>query len=557
MKNPKRIMMIVLGLALVFALFAGCGGGTDPTEAPATEEPAAGTTQEPAGEPAEEPGDASGLPLVDELTELTLWATINPGALAIIDSYSDNTVIKKAEELTNVHLECTSVAGDMARDAFPLMINTGDYCDYIGSIFQMYGDGMDAAIDNEIIIDLSPYLEEYAPNYWEVFNSNPGFVRDLTTDTGNIAVFGMMGTDFMVDAGYMVRQDWLDDQGLALPETYDDWYDTLKVFKSEYDATLYINPYGLGNRQTLTDGYGVASTYDAMEGYSPFYVIDGEVRLGYIQPEFKDYLTMMAQWYSEGLIWPDFPTGGIVMTMKDSEAYQPFLNGKIGFGMLEMGNITSAPQQATEEGMVLAAVTNPVLNKGDTTHIATAKGRAEPKWAVSTSCEDVALACRYIDFWFTDTGYELGNYGLEGEAFNWVDGERVWTELLVNNPDGVDFKALSTIYMLDDHPFLLDSHRTDSIYSPEELAASDTWLSNRDGAWGYPTAASMTAEEAELFSVKWNEINTYTSETIPQFIMGTLDIEAEFDNFVARIQELGLEDCATAKQEAYNRYVSR
>lgn len=558
MKKLSRVLLIVLALSMVLALFSACGGGGTASPAPETDPPASTTapTEEPAGEPGDEQED-TGLPLVDELAELTLWATINPGALQIIDSYSDNTVIKKAEELTNVHLEATSVAGNLAGEAFPLMINSGDYMDYIGSIFQLYGEGMDAAIDNDIIVDLKPYLEEFAPHYWEVFNSNPGYARDLTTDSGKIAVLGQMGDGFRIDAGYMVRQDWLDEQGLPLPETYDDWYDTLTVFKSEYDATLYINPMGLGNRQTLTDGYGIAATVDPMEGLSPFYVIDGEVHFGYTQPEFKDYLTMMAKWYSEGLIWKDFPTGGTVMTMAQSEAYQPFLSGKIGFGMLEMGNVVSAPQQAVEEGMVLSAVSNPVLNKGDTTHIATAEGVAAPKWAISTSCENVELACQYVDFWFTDTGYELANYGLEGEAFEWVDGERVWTDLLVKNPDGVDFKALATIYLLDDQPFHMDGYRTDSMYSDAELAASDKWLSNRDAAWEYPSTASMTSDETGVYGVKWGDISTYTAETIPQFIMGMLDIETDFDAFVDRIVELGLEECLSAKQSAYDRYVSR
>ncbi len=566
MKRSIRIFALVLCLCLAFSLAACNSSSSEETEAPATETPAAeaSATEEPSAEetePAAEGVPANmELPLVEEPTTLSLWTTVNPSALRIINDYSENTVIQYAAELTNIYLECTSVAGNLAGEQFSIMIASNDYTDYIGSMFTLYSEGIDAAIDNEIIIDLTPYLEEYAPNYYEVLNSNEDFVRNLTTDEGRMGCFGMLSEGFQVDAGYMTRLDWLNALNLDVPETYDDWYNTLKAMNTEYGATLYVNPIGVGSRNTLTDGYGIAVYTDANNADAiPFYVKEGEVMCGYTAPEFQDYLAMMAQWYAEGLVWQDFPTGGATISIKSSEAYSSFLNSEISFGVLEMGDLYTTPANSADPDMELIAVPDPVLNAGDSTHIASAglNSAGTASWAISTQCEDVELAVEYINFWFTDEGAELGNYGLEGEAFNWVDGERVWTDLLINNPDGLAFKALATIYLLDDQPFHMDIARSNSIYSPEELECSDIWLSNRLGDWEYPTSVSLTSEEGSVYSTYMNDIITYAEETIPQFILGQLDVEADFQAFVDQLYEMGLQECIDVRQSAYDRYMTR
>jgi putative aldouronate transport system substrate-binding protein len=310
MKKLTRILALLLALVLVFALLGGCGvkkEGTAKEPAPSSEEP----TQAPEETPDEEPdeGKVSDLPLVDELTELTLWATINPNALRVIDSYSDNSAIKAAVELTNVYLKCTSVAGNLAMEQYPIMISTGDYTDMMNSTSQLYPGGCDTAVDDGVMIDLSPYLEEFAPDYWNLVKDKEEYVKTFTTDKGRIVEFVPVVMDGYVDAGYILRQDWLDAAGLEVPTTYDELYEVLTAWKNELGKpnALYINNLGVGNQNSLTDGFGLATVYDPMQNFYPYYVVDGQVKYAYEQDEFKDYLKMMNKWYKEDLVWKDFP----------------------------------------------------------------------------------------------------------------------------------------------------------------------------------------------------------------------------------------------------------
>lgn len=43
------------------------------------------------------------------------------------------------------------------------------------------------------------------------------------------------------------------------------------------------------------------------------------------------------------------------------------------------------------------------------------------------------LALGYLDFWYTEEGYYLKNYGVEGESYNLVDGQVEYTDVILNN----------------------------------------------------------------------------------------------------------------------------
>ncbi|MGI5937091.1 MAG: hypothetical protein ACOX7I_09915, partial [Oscillospiraceae bacterium] len=257
-------------------------------------------------------------------------------------------------------------------------------------------------------------------------------------------------------------------------------------------------------------------------------------------------------------VWKDFPTQPTVMSFAQSDAaLSDFLNGKLGAVFGEMGDIKAKPKASNDPDMVLVGMPNPVMKKGDKTKITTNNPGIQGTWGVTTSCEKVELAIRYVNFWYTDVGAELANWGIEGEAFEWVNGERVWTELMTNNPDGLDIKALSTIYIIDDGPFLNYADKFLTMYTDEERVASETWMSVRTGEWTYPNGAKLSAEESEIFATKFNDLYTYVAETVPRFISGELDIDANWEQFINMMNQLGAPACLEAKQAAYERYQAR
>ncbi len=81
---------------------------------------------------------------------------------------------------------------------------------------------------------------------------------------------------------------------------------TSGIFKSNYGATLWLPSTGVPNGNYLSAGYGVANYCGSTTAQQPFYQVDGTVKYGPLEDETLDFLTMMHQWYTEGLIYPDF-----------------------------------------------------------------------------------------------------------------------------------------------------------------------------------------------------------------------------------------------------------
>jgi len=49
-------------------------------------------------------------------------------------------------------------------------------------------------------------------------------------------------------------------------------------------------------------------------------------------------------------------------------------------------------------------------------------------WAISYSNENPIETIKYMDFWWSEEGRRLANFGIEGEQYNLVDGNAIFTE---------------------------------------------------------------------------------------------------------------------------------
>lgn len=350
---------------------------------------------------------------------------------------------------------------------------------------------------------------------------------------------------------------------MDIPTTYDELYEALVGFQTlGASDPMWINNIGTASRNFFTDGYGVAGAYDKMQNFEPYTVVGGNVQFSYTSDGFKDYLTMTNKWYSEGLIWSDFASDGTISTISSSNAYSLILNGNMGFFTNgELADLTKIPNEAEDPNMELVAMADLTLNKGDTLHVKTNDTLPEKRWSVSTSCaeEKYEIICKYIDWWFTEEGSDLASWGIQGEAWNYDEnGDRRFTDLILNNPDNLSLKVVLTLYVGDDHPSMIQIARSESQYSDQALAASDLWKSNIDGSQTYPTAStSMTVAESDAYNANFNDIITYAQENIPKFMTGELSIESDWDKYVAAIEGMGLAECISYKQAAYERYTAK
>jgi len=322
--------------------------------------------------------------------------------------------------------------------------------------------------------------------------------------------------------GLLIRQDWLDDLGMNMPITLDDWYVTLTAFKDQKGATAPLFMYKTG---IMIGGGEILSAYDVG---ADIYQVDGTVKYGPIEPGFKEYLMLMNKWYSEGLIAPDFMTNQSPIYMPDT-AYTT--TGKSGI----FWNVYTVELLAMMSGnpdYKLSAVPYPVKNVGDRVHFMGPAGMGDTasfSVAISTTCSDPELATRWADYQYSPDGYLLTTYGLEGVTYEMVDGHPKYFDIIEEQP----FSEIAGKYLMGNgSPCIWDFDAEYSMLSEVQVKLTDVW-GDADRDYVMP-AISLTTEEGERSSVLKADIDTYVSEMILKFITG----EESFDNYDAFLNEI-------------------
>ena len=313
----KRTLSLLLVLTMILCLLSACGGSepaasvssaqetvsAESDSAPEAAEPAEEapeaaesareddeTTPEEAPEEAEaEPAPAGDslpnyveLPITAEPITLTLWTTVNPMLADTINSLDQCALWDVLEERTNIHMDGKLISAMAGQEQFQLMMASGDYTDLLDSPGSNYSTGLQGALDDDVLVDLTDVVADCMPNYSAIVATNEEYQKGTRVDDGRIGmIYNLKPETYMPTEGPVIRQDYLDDLGLPSPVTYDDLHDVLVAFRDNYGATMWIPFSGSPLGNYLGAGYGVASTYlTFMSGREPFYQVDGEVKFG-------------------------------------------------------------------------------------------------------------------------------------------------------------------------------------------------------------------------------------------------------------------------------------
>lgn len=66
----------------------------------------------------------------------------------------------------------------------------------------------------------------------------------------------------------------------------------------------------------------------------------------------------------------------------------------------------------------------------------------------------------------------------------------------------------------------------------------------------------FTEEEMDVINNKWVDIKSYHDEMCGKFIVGIENIDEEWDNYIATLKKMGIDDVIAVYQAAYDRWNS-
>ena len=455
----------------------------------------------------------------------------------------DNAVMKKAAELTNISLTgYVSQSSSSNKEAFTLMAASGKLADIVcwdnsqirGELAQQ---GAFLALDE---------LMEHAPHIKAFLDANPAIKNHVTATDGHIYSIPYI-PDGDAAQGWYIRKDWLDKLGLKEPTNAQELHDVLLAFKEKdpngngkADEIPYFNRDG--SPKTVFADF--AQLWGAKELW---YEENGKVKYGPYEPAYKEAYKNLAQWYKEGLIDQEIYTRG--KTARDVLL-------KENLGGMTHDWFASTSKYNSNEGMPEGfnfAVIAPPADKDGKVYERTIRSKLHwCGWGIAASNPDPVATMKYFDFFFTEEGRRLSNFGVEGETYTMANGKPVFKEEILTNGDPVvnlrGFGCQMTIGVQQDFEY------EKQLMNKDALAGVQMYVDNNYFGPQFPTL-QYTEEENARLSELMTAIDTLKVETAQKWVLGSEDVESGYEAFKSALEKFGMEEAIQIQQAAYDRYM--
>ena len=543
-KRVKGTGALLLVFVMVAFWFMGCDHKEIKTD----------TTSGDAEVVTEETTSGSTYPIDTDVT-LTYWMELNSNVAANYNNMADTPFGRNLTRQTGVNIEYIHPAAGQVAEAFNLLLAEKVLPDIIENNWLDYSGGPEKAIKDGIIIPLNDVIEQYCPNLKAYLETHPEIDAMVKTDDGTYYCFPFIrgGDALLTSTGLVLREDWLEELHLEIPETIEEWEVVLTAFKEEKNAaapfTFQYSLENFTNNNPWEYAYGVSRN---------FYLDDrGKIVYGAVQDGYKEYLQLMNKWMKQGLIDVD------LLTLTGEQVVAKLTNGSAGasFGYCGsgMGNWINAGK-AKDENYNLVAAPYPTLDKGTKPEM----GQRDNNYigigsaAISTSCENIELAARLLDYAYSEEGHILYNFGEEGTSYELRNEEPNYTGLLLDNPDGISVTHAMGGYIRANYngPFVQDEAYVEQYYTLDnQKDAVKIWAETNMEKHIIPPI-TPTAEESQEQSQIMYDINTYRDEYTIKFIFGTIDF-SEWDTYVDAIYKMGLDRVLEIQNDALDRYYAR
>lgn len=539
----KRIILLLLVLVLSLSLFAACktdaadDGATDAVEATGEETTTEVTTKD----------EATEEPAAEISNEHVEWSLMIRD-FELAPPNADQVFWKKIEEIHNVKLNLQVVPVTDFNTKVNLTLASGDIPNL------MYGANLQDYYSTGIVWELSPYLEKYAPDAYEMMQ-DPSIWKNVNTDDGEIYYLPSLYGDTYGATYLYFSNPLLDEVGLDTPTTTDEYYNAVKAIQEIHpDKFITAAAYQVGYTNANKPFFYAFGTWPDWVHFEVGEYVYGPYER---KDEMKACVTWLNKLYSEGLFDPEYmtidnPTG--MAKVENGQAIATFgWGGKQIFetdenGVYLRGEAYDARVAADEQKFNAI----PALKGPEGHQYCQFVGGINGGLNIMTSLEDIERACSVLNWWYTDEGIEMCNWGVEDLTYTKdADGNNVFDESVVKNiNEGLRTNGFFQASML----LVVDSAAKNWFASP---AYYDTVVAAAPYNLVQNPVLSMTEEELEVFTQKGTDLKVYVDEYIPKFITGELSIEDNYDDYIATLEDIGVQEYMDVVHAAYNRWMER
>jgi putative aldouronate transport system substrate-binding protein len=453
------------------------------------------------------------------------------------------------------------------KDKKQLVIASGDYPevflsgDFTSDEQLKYGkQGM--------LVPLNELIDTYAPNIKQALTDLPYLKQGITAPDGNIYSIPQVNECYHCFFGkkIWINQKWLDQLGLKMPTTTDEFEAVLLAFKEK-------DPNGNGKKDEIPLSGAVGAWHSEVTGFlmnafvynnelDYLRIQDGKVQTSANQPEWKSGLAYMNRLYKQGLIDPQSFTQNL-----EGLAQLGNNTGDAILGAYSVGHLGMVVNTSGDRHKDYTAV--PPLKGPDGTQLAAYyKSVGNGRFAITNkaSKEKAVAAIKLADYLYSKEGTWGQVFGAKGGM--WDDADK---GLLDFNGKQADIKV--------DPKWFTQTTRDESWaqagpdYRPqqrfESQAVSQDILKDvyevrlvketkkYDGFQPkdnqiYPQNIFTEPADANKAVQLRTTINEYIKSNMVQFITGHKDLNKDWDAYVEGFNGLKLGEYLGILQKAYD-----
>ncbi len=542
----KKLVNLSIAVLLLLSIITGCSDTSVQSQASSQASSAASSISSSAAEEELLDGgvtNAQGLPIVKEPITLKIATWFASGGL---EKPAENNIFKKIMAETGINLEF-----EMYSDAEKanLLFASRNYPDIVWRM-DSNGSQKNDAIEAGDVYSVNEYMD-YAPNYSKFLSENPNIALQCTYKDGkmySLPYVYLDETSYNLRDQWFINKQWLDELSLAIPTTMSAYMDVLRAFRDNAGkGTIPANvtPHYMRYNEFIGgqfDIYGAFGVYVFSNNYLA--MVDGKVVCQATNPDIKEPLKYLQTMYNEKLIKPEAFTDDWAAYAAATTSDPPMVGA---FTAFQNANLTD-----TGKWNYPIAPPDPENGKKPYTR-AQNKGSTFPlNYLIFKNNKYPVASVRLADYMAEPEISMSLEKGVEGVGWKKnADGKmELNPDITVQNMADAD-KPLGNagILILTSDMFVDPTRKIeprrgwayDNIYKKYIPATS----------MNMPNIPSGMLEEMEVTTMSdlQLQVTDYIKVTFATWITDNKNIDSEWDGFVTRMKELGVDEWLALKQK--------
>lgn len=536
MKSMKKVLSIILAAGISVSCLSACGGGT---------------TKSNAGNAKTGTNDAP--------VKLTALFCKHP----LTKDVNKMKWLTDLEKENHVSVEWQQITADWDQKK-PTMFASGEIPDLLFNATY----NADYSQYNGLFEDLSPLIEQDAPNIQKMFQEHPELKTISTSLDGKIYSTPKYQRFWpKTNTTMYINKQWLDKLNLAVPTTWDELYDALVAFKTKDpngngkadEIPMDFQGFGAYNPQLLLGSEGIQLSDAPVNGY---FAEDGKIKNFFIDDRYKTLIQWMRKCYQAGVIKADTFTND----------YSKFQSIARGSGKTAMVGFTFGWETSDRFGNELKdqyvamnqlkvhADSNDDLRWSDDYY---ALNYGTDRIVMSANCQNKDAAMKFIDSFYNPEvsaqvlwgGMNDTDAGIQKES----DGSYTVLAPKDTSKDAGSWKWENTF--ADFGPIYLNDEMKVSLPADVEAAVKeksvyDPLIEKVDPKKDlYPQIfIQYSTDDANTLAVNQANIDNITGPKWSQWITKG-GMEKDWDTYVANVKKSGMDQNLEIRQKAYEEYL--